>query len=99
MFSDFLGTTIFHEPLAASYIRALCMLCPFMYLNGICTGILQGMGKALTIFFINVTGLCLRLVFVFCFIPRYGIKAYLIGLLISQLYSSGMYLYHCYKVN
>ena len=97
MFSDFLGEAVFHEPLAGTYIRALCLLCPFMYVNGVFTGILQGLGKALSIFFINITGLCLRLLFVFFAIPRYGIKGYLAGLLVSQIYSSGMYLWHCYQ--
>ncbi len=98
MFSDFLGTTVFKEPLAAAYIRALCMLCPLLYLNSIYTGILQGMGKAMHIFFINISGLCLRLAFVFLMIPRFGIRGYLVGLLVSQIYSTGMYLYHCKKI-
>ena len=98
MFSDFIGANIFGEPLAASYIRALCMLCPLMYLNGIYTGILQGMGKALHIFFINISSLCLRLLFVFVCIPRFGIRGYFVGILASQLYSTGMYLYHCRKI-
>ncbi len=98
MFSDFLGTVVFKEPLAATYIRTLCLLCPFMYVNGIFTGILQGLGKAMSIFFINITGLCLRLCFVFFAIPHYGIKGYLIGILVSQIYSSSMYLWHCYRL-
>jgi len=98
MFSDFLGTVIFKEPLAGIYIRALCLICPFMYVNGIFTGILQGLGRAMDIFFINVTGLLLRLCFVFFAIPVYGIKGYLAGILVSQLYSSGMYLWRCYKM-
>lgn len=98
MFSDFLGNVVFEEPLAGVYIRALCLLCPFMYVNGIFTGILQGLGRATTIFFINVTGLLLRLCFVFRCIPVYGIKGYLIGILVSQLYSSAMYLWQCYKM-
>ncbi len=98
MFSDFLGTVVFKEPLAAIYIRGLCLLCPFMYVNGIFTGVLQGLGKAMTIFFINVTGLLLRLGFVFFLIPQIGIKGYLIGLLVSQLYSSFMYLWNCYRL-
>lgn len=97
MFSDFIGANIFKEPLASSYIRALCMLCPIMYLNSVYTGILQGMGKALHIFFINISGLVIRLLFVFLCIPRLGIRGYFIGLLVSQLYSTGMYLYHCRK--
>lgn len=95
MFSDFLGNVIFKEPLAGSYIRALCLLCPFMYVNGIFSSILQGMGRAMNIFFINVTGLLIRLGFVFFLIPRIGIKGYLTGLLVSQIYSSGMYLWQC----
>ena len=98
MFSDFLGNVVFNEPLAGTYIRALCLLCPLMYVNGIFTGILQGLGKAMSIFFINITGLCLRLCFVFLCIPHYGIKGYLIGLLVSQIYSSSMYLWHCYRM-
>lgn len=98
MFSDFLGTEVFKEPLAGVYIRALCLICPFMYINGIFTGILQGLGRAMDIFFINVTGLLLRLSFVFFVIPAYGIRGYLIGILVSQLYSSGMYLWRCYKI-
>ena len=95
MFSDFLGNVIFKEPLAGSYIRALCLLCPFMYVNGIFSSILQGMGRAMNIFFIYVTGLLIRLGFVFFLIPRIGIKGYLTGLLVSQIYSSGMYLWQC----
>ncbi len=98
MFSDFLGNVVFKEPLAGAYIRALCLLCPLMYVNGIFTGILQGLGRAMSIFFINVTGLLLRLLFVFWCIPVYGIKGYLIGLLVSQIYSSAMYLWQCYRV-
>lgn len=97
MFSDFLGNVVFKEPLAGSYIRALCLLCPFMYVNGIFSSILQGLGRAMSIFYINVTGLLIRLAFVFFLIPRLGIKGYLAGLLVSQLYSCAMYLWQCYR--
>ena len=95
MFSDFLGNTVFKEPLAGTYIRALCLLCPLMYVNGIFSSILQGLGRAMETFFINVTGLLLRLGFVFFLIPCWGIKGYLTGLLVSQIFSSGMYLWRC----
>lgn len=99
MFSDMLGTLVFKEPLAASYIRALCLLCPFMYVNGIFTGILQGVGKVMDILFIQITGLFVRLIFVFFCIPRMGISGYFAGLLVSQIYSCALYLYKCYRLN
>lgn len=97
MFSDFLADIIFKEPLAGVYIRALCMLCPFMYVNTIFSSILQGLGDAMSILFINITGLLLRLGFVFFLVPQIGIKAYLTGLLLSQIYSSFMYVRSCLK--
>lgn len=97
MFSDFLANVIFKEPLAGVYIRALCLLCPFMYVNNIFSSILQGLGDAIRIFFINITGLLLRLGFVFFLVPRIGIKGYLTGLLVSQIYSSFMYIRTCLK--
>lgn len=98
MFSDFIGTYLFQEPLAGIYIRTLCLLCPFLYVNHIFSSILQGLGHPLTIFFINVTSLCIRLGFVFFLIPTLGIQGYLIGLLISQLYSNIVYFCQVKKV-
>lgn len=97
MFSDFLANVIFKEPLAGVYIRALCLLCPFMYVNTIFSSILQGLGDTMSILFINLTGLLLRLGFVFFLVPKTGIKAYLTGLLLSQIYSSFMYIKACLK--
>ena len=97
MFSDFLANVIFKEPLAGVYIRALCLLCPFMYVNTIFSSILQGLGDTMSILFINITGLLLRLGFVFFLVPRTGIKAYLTGLLLSQIYSCLMYIRACLK--
>ncbi|MCD8068371.1 MAG: oligosaccharide flippase family protein, partial [Lachnospiraceae bacterium] len=79
MFSDFLGGTVFGEPLAGGYIRSLCLLCPLLYLNQVLSGILQGLGRAFTIFFINAVSVFIRLGFVFFCIPRIGIQGYFYG--------------------
>ncbi|MDE6607853.1 MAG: polysaccharide biosynthesis C-terminal domain-containing protein, partial [Lachnospiraceae bacterium] len=47
--------------------------------------ILHGLGKAGVTFLCSVLGLLIRLFFVFFFIPRFGIKGYMWGLLVSQL--------------
>ncbi len=92
MFSDFLGGTVFGEPLAGGYIRSLCLLCPLLYLNQVLSGILQGLGKALTIFFINAVSVFIRLGFVFFCIPCIGIQGYFYGLLASQLVTVCLFL-------
>ncbi|MCD7864288.1 MAG: oligosaccharide flippase family protein [Lachnospiraceae bacterium] len=85
LFADFLGNVIFQEPLAAGYIRSLCLLCPLLYLNQVLSGILQGLGDAFGVFFINTFSVFLRLCFVFFSIPQIGIRGYFYGLLFAQL--------------
>ncbi|MCD8326091.1 MAG: oligosaccharide flippase family protein [Lachnospiraceae bacterium] len=92
MFSDFLGGTVFGEPLAGSYIRSLCLLCPVLYLNQVLSGILQGLGRAFSVFFINTVSVFIRLGFIFFCIPQIGIQGYFYGMLASQLVTSCCFL-------
>ncbi len=98
LFSDFLGTVIFQEPLSAAYIRSLCLLCPLMYLNQVLSGILQGLGDAFGVLFINTVSVFTRLCFVFFAIPQIGIRGYFYGLLFSQLSAAVLFLYKCLKL-
>ncbi|MCD7750867.1 MAG: oligosaccharide flippase family protein [Lachnospiraceae bacterium] len=97
LFSDFLGNSIFLEPLAAGYIRSLCLICPVLYLNQVLSGILQGLGDAFAVLFINTLSVFARLCFIFFSIPQIGIRGYFYGLLISQLSAAIFFLYKCLK--
>lgn len=85
LFGDFLGRLLFDSASAGSFILTLSFICPFLYISSTMSSILHGLGKAGTTFFCNVTGLAIRLLFVFFFIPTFGIKGYMWGLLVSQL--------------
>ena len=87
------GTFLFHNAEAGTYILILCWLCPFLYLGTTLTGILNGLGSTFTVFLINMAALLIRLFFVWFVIPFYGIKGYLVGLLISQLLHSILLLF------
>lgn len=80
-----IGTHVFHSDESGLFIRALSFLCPFLYLSTILTSILNGLGKAVHAFFINVLAVIIRLFSVFFLVPYYGIRAYLIAMLISQI--------------
>ena len=81
-----LGSSVFQSPSAGSYIRVLGWLCPFMYLATTLGSILNGLGKTSSTFIQNVCSLCLRLVFVLLGIPALGMKAYLWGILASEMF-------------
>lgn len=93
----FLGRFLFHSELAGRYIRSLSLLCPFLYLCTTLSGILHGLGKAVSVFFINVFSLSLRLLFVFFLIPAFGIDCYILSMVLSQLLSAFFYLFLLYR--
>lgn len=93
----FLGRFLFHSELAGRYIRFLSLLCPFLYLCTTLSGILHGLGKAVSVFFVNVFSLSLRLLFVFFLIPAFGIDCYILSMVLSQLLSAFFYLFLLYR--
>lgn len=85
LFSNWIGLTVFHNAQAVLFIRALAWLCPFLYLNTTLLTIINGVGKPILTFILNVCGLCIRIGCIFFLIPHFGINGYLWGLLISQI--------------
>lgn len=79
-----MGTFLFGNDLAGTFIVILGWICPFLYLSTTLHSILNGLGKTTSTFFLNVIGLGIRIGFVLFVIPFAGIKGYLWGLLASQ---------------
>lgn len=90
LFGNYLGSLLFDSTSAGSFILTLSFICPFLYISSTMSSILHGLGKAGTTFFCNVTGLAIRLLFVFFFLPTFGIRGYMWGLLVSQLVITSM---------
>lgn len=85
LFGEALGTSVFHDPDAGHFIQVLAWLCPFLYLATTLGSILNGLGHTRTTFLQNTAALLLRIGFVLIGIPRFGITAYLCGMLASEL--------------
>lgn len=79
-----MGSFLFGNELAGTFIVILGWICPFLYLSTTLHSILNGLGKTTSTFFLNVMGLGIRIGFVLFVIPAAGIKGYLWGLLLSQ---------------
>ncbi|WP_434309192.1 putative polysaccharide biosynthesis protein [Hominifimenecus sp. rT4P-3] len=93
-----MGTLLFQNADAGTYITILGWLCPFLYLATTAGSILNGMGKTAATFLQNLVGLSVRLVFVFLWIPQYGILAYLWGMLASQLLVAALHIFTLYRL-
>ena len=97
LFGNNLGSSVFHDPNAGSFIQTLAWLCPFLYLATTMGSILNGLGKTSTTFVQNVTALLLRLAFVLFGIPKFGSLAYLVGILSSELLLALLHLHSLKK--
>ena len=86
---QWLGQVIFGNKLAGTLIMVLGWICPFLYLSTTLSSIINGLGKTGITFFLNLVGTGSRILAVACFIPVFGLKAYLIGMLVSHLVVSG----------
>lgn len=91
-FGEQLGIQVFKNEDAGTFISILAWLCPFLYLATTMGSILNGLGKTPVTFFHNLVSLLLRLGFVVVGIPRFGILAYLWGMLAGELLLSLLHL-------
>jgi len=85
---DVLGNFVFHEPLAGSYLKILAWLCPFLYVSSTLSSILNGLGKVYRTFCTSVISLMLKIAILILFVPHYGMPAYFLSLLVSQVFST-----------
>lgn len=85
LFGNLIGELCFHNQTAGSFLRILSWLCPFLYLSTTLNSIINGLGKNHQTFLITVVSQSIKLFsLVFC-VPRFGIYAYLAGILVSQI--------------
>lgn len=90
IFGGTAGNMLFQSKLAGHFILTLSFICPFLYISATMSSVLHGLGKTGITFVLNVTALGIRLLFVFIFIPTFGIEGYLWGLLISHISTTGL---------
>lgn len=97
VFGEALGTAVFQNEDAGSFITILAWLCPFLYLATTMGSILNGLGNTSVTFLHNVLSLLLRLGFVFFGIPYLGIHALLWGMLASEIFLTFLHFFSLKK--
>lgn len=85
---DFIGNVIFQNTLAGTFIRILSWICPFLFLSTTLNSILHGLGHPGVTFVLNMISCFIRILFVLFLIPQFGIRSYLIGTLLGQIFIS-----------
>ncbi len=85
---EWIGVHLFHNALAGVYLKTLCWICPFVFLGSTLGSILHGMGRATATLIISLAASLIRIFFIWAGIPVIGLKAYLWGMLTSQIFAA-----------
>jgi len=79
-----LGMAIYNQPIGMM-LRLLGIMCPFIYMQIILGGVLNGLGCQMFIFRNSIISSAISIAFVYLLVPVYGLNAYIFGWLISLL--------------
>jgi stage V sporulation protein B len=85
MFGNTLGNLVFHNQDCGRFLTSMSFLCPFLYVSGTLSSILNGLGKTKITLLHNVISLSIRIVFILLIVPVLGINGYFLGLLTSSM--------------
>ncbi|MDR3239089.1 MAG: polysaccharide biosynthesis protein [Clostridiales bacterium] len=81
-FPDQLGMVIYHQPIG-QMLFILGLMCPFLYIQIIFSGILNGLGHQMFIFKVSLLSSCISILFIYFLVPLRGVNAFILGWFVS----------------
>jgi stage V sporulation protein B len=89
-FSTELAAVVYNAPEISQYLKIMALLTPFMFMDSVSCGILNGMGKQGTLLAYSLTDSLLRIGLIVAVVPRYGIGAFVFVIIASNLFTSAL---------
>ena len=83
-----IGNIIYNKKDLGDTLFKLAFICPLLYLQITLSGILNGIGEHIFIFKNNIISSIINIFFIYFFIPKYGIDAFIIGWFLSLLFTT-----------
>jgi len=91
-FSHELGMAIYNQPLGLM-LKLLGIMCPFIYMQIVISGVLNGLGCQMFIFRNSLLSSTISIGFIYVFVPQFGLTGYIFGWLVSLLVVIALGLY------
>ena len=83
-FSHELGMAIYNQPIGLM-LQLLGIMCPFIYMQIVISGVLNGLGCQMFIFRNSLLSSAISIGFIYVFVPQFGLTGYIFGWLVSLL--------------
>lgn len=85
LFGNCICHIAFHNQTAGILLRNMSFLCPFIYISGNLTAIMNGLDLAFTNLVYNIIGISIRIACSLILVPKLGIIAYIYGMALSYI--------------
>lgn len=95
--SDRLGLIFYKSTEVGFLLKFLAPVIPLMYADSVCDGMLKGLDKQSFVFRVAVSDSLLRLLAIPLVVPRYGIKGFLVIMIVSNVYTAALRIFKLLK--
>ncbi len=93
-----IASIFYKNPEVAPMLKKLSLICPIIYVQLICMGILNAIGEQITSLKYNILEGVLRIILILLLVPRGGINSFLISMFIVETFSLILYSIKLFKV-
>lgn len=97
-YSSKISFFIYNNEECSIYLKVLCPLLLFMYLDSIVDNILKGLNKQLGVMKCNILDLFVSIFCIYFLLPIFGIKGYILVIFISELLNSSISIFQLYRI-
>lgn len=97
-FSDEMTWLCYHLKDVGTLLKWLAVVCPFYYLQGVLTGIMNGLGMQKRTFQVNIISSVLCILTILVIVPRKGIIGFVLALLFQSGFACCALLSYIFKV-
>ncbi len=98
MFPDKIATMFYKNQEVAPFLKIFSLLCPILYVQIICMGILNAIGEQIASMKYNILEGVLKIILIALFVPRGGINAFLILTFVVTIFTLFLFAFRLFKV-
>lgn len=89
-FSEDLGQVIYSNTEVGWYIKMLCPLVVFSYLDSTVDSMLRGLDKQISVMICNIVDLIVSISFIYFVVPYFGVKGYIMSIFLSTILNASI---------
>ena len=86
-FAEPLADLLYNQKYISKYIKILCFVIPFIYLDLVIDNILKGLDAQVSVVFVNIADCLITIFFIYFAVPSLGFMGYILSIFVSEIFN------------